>query len=154
AYIHHFDVFGPPQPETLKRPLTNYLYRGAGLDAETPLFQCPDDVGTALYTNPVGPNPVYYLCGNSYYINPWAEYRPVGKRRLKAPSSVVLAEEAPIFFNVWFAQLGRGWHGRFSTHNLLFLDFHADARYLDTRSHHGPGWFIENYFDIMDYYAY
>ena len=33
-----------------------------------------------------------------------------------------------------------GWHGRWSNHNILFLDSHAEGRYLDTRFLRGAGW--------------
>jgi prepilin-type N-terminal cleavage/methylation domain-containing protein len=155
AYIHDIE-HNPPQPEVLRRPLTNYLYRGAGLDQPTPLFECPDDVGTPLWDNPVGAYPIYYLCGNSYYTNPWSTYQQVGSRRLKITSMIVLIEEASMFFGFaeYPQQQVNGWHGRFSTHNMLFLDFHAESKFVDTRQYYGPGWFVENYFDIMDYYKY
>lgn len=152
AYVH--DTQTPPRPEKYKRPLTNYLYRGASLDAETPLFQCPDDAGSPLYVNPVGAHPVYYLCGNSYYTNPWGKFKPAGQQRLQITSMIVLVEEAPMYLGAAQRVQTDGWHGRFSIHNMLFLDFHAETKHVDTSKHFGPGWFIENYIDIMDYYRY
>jgi prepilin-type N-terminal cleavage/methylation domain-containing protein len=154
AAYNHDIVNKPPQPEKLKRPLTNYLYHGASLDSETPLFQCPDDVGTPLYSNPIGSCSVYYLCGNSYWTNPWQKFNQVGQRRVKSPSVVVLVEEAPFYFGVAMGLQTDGWHGRFSAHNMLFLDFHAATNLADTHKPCGPGWYAENYFDIMDYYKY
>jgi len=153
AYIHDIE-HDPPEAEKLKRPLTNYLYPRAGLDYDTPLFRCPDDVGDPRWNNPVGPYPIYYLCGNSYYTNPWRKYKQVGQHRLKITSMIVLVEEAPMYFDLSHKEQTTGWHGRFSTHNLLFLDFHAEAKYVDTRQYYGAGWFAENYFDIMDFYKF
>jgi prepilin-type N-terminal cleavage/methylation domain-containing protein len=153
AWIHDI-VHNPPEPEKLKRPLTNYLYRGAGLDQRTPLFECPDDVGTPLEINPVGLYPVSYLCGNSYYINPWGSFTPDHVPRRPSPSATVLAEDATMFIDLMYGQQNTGWHGRFSTHNMLFLDFHAESKFTDTRVYSGPGWVVENYFNIMDYYKY
>ena len=143
----------PPRPEVLGRPLTRYLYKKTGLDHPTPVFECPADVGNPLCVNPVGDLPFYYLCGNSYYTNAWESFDPVGERR-PSPSNVVLVEEGTMFMDMSREQQNRGWHGRFSVHNALFLDFHAEARYMDTRSDRGVGWFVENYISIMDYYRY
>ncbi|HPD32301.1 MAG TPA: prepilin-type N-terminal cleavage/methylation domain-containing protein [Phycisphaerae bacterium] len=152
AWIHTIRN-DPPVPETLGRPLTRYLYRGTGLDQPTPLFECPSDVGSPLLENPIGEKPIYYLCGNSYYTNPWESYQPLGTKR-SPPSAVVLVEEGAMYMDLVSGRQNLGWHGRFSTHNALFLDFHAETRFMDTRSYHGPGWVVENYFDIMDYYRY
>lgn len=59
-----------------------------------------------------------------------------------------------MFMDLLYKEQGMGWHGRFSVHNVLFLDFHAEAKFMDTRSFVGPGWFVENYFNIMDFYKY
>jgi len=152
AWIHTFRN-DPPKPETMGRPLTRYLYRGTGLDQPTPLFECPGDVGSPLLVNPVGELPFYHLCGNSYYTNPWDSYRPLGTKR-SSPSSVVLVEDGIMYMDLFRGQQSMGWHGRLSTHNALFLDLHAETRFMDTRTYHGPGWVVENYFDIMDYYRY
>lgn len=152
AWIHDVEN-DPPKPEVLGRPLTRYLYRGTGLDQPTPLFECPADVGDPMIENPVGQFPVHYLCGNSYYTNPWNRYKPPGQRR-PSPSSIVLVEDAPMYIDLVRKQQRIGWHGRFSVHNALFLDFHAEAKFMDTRTFVGPGWFVENYFNIMDYYKY
>jgi prepilin-type N-terminal cleavage/methylation domain-containing protein len=152
AWIHTIRN-DPPKPEVLGRPLTRYLYRGTGLDQPTPLFECPGDVGSPLLQNPVGERPFYDLCGNSYYTNPWDSYRPLGRKR-PSPSSVVLVEDGAMYMDLFHGRQSAGWHGRFSAHNVLFLDFHAETRFMDTRSYHGPGWVVENYFDIMDYYRY
>jgi prepilin-type N-terminal cleavage/methylation domain-containing protein len=153
------DRYTPPRPETLKRPLTSYLYHGAGLDQEMPLFRCPDDVGRPdtgpLFCEPVGDSPAFYdLCGNSYDIVPSGPYTRALGQRIHAPSVVVLAMEGPMYVDLTFKQQNTGWHGRFSAHNMLFLDFHAEAKIVDTRNLRGPGWVIENYIDIMDYYKY
>jgi len=153
AYLHTLAIFGPPQPEKLRRPLTNYLYRNAGLDEDMPLFRCPSDNGSDLWA-PLGPRPIYEVCGNSYWTNPWGEYvKPWGRRR-SATSSIVLASEMPLSIDVARSIRSTGWHRRFSTHNILFLDFHADARCVDTRKCYGPGWAVENYFKIMSFYSY
>jgi len=153
AFIHHYPIFGEPKPETQPRMLTQLLYKGAGLDGPTPLFECPADQGSDRYDNPFGHAPLYFICGNSYYIFPW-HARPQKASRIKNTSAVVLVAEGTVSFDVFSRRQSRGWHGRFSTHNLLFLDFHAENRYIDTRKFYGPGWQIENYFDIMDYYAF
>lgn len=106
-----------------------------------------------MLENPIGEKPIYYLCGNSYYTNPWESYQPLGTKR-SPPSAVVLVEEGAMYMDLVSGRQNLGWHGRFSTHNALFLDFHAETRFMDTRSYHGPGWVVENYFDIMDYYRY
>jgi len=150
AYLH--DLHDPPRPETLKRPLTNYLYRNATLDDETPLFRCPSDTGTDYW--PEARQAYYVLCGNSYYVNPWGAPPAPWKGKRGATSSVILVEEAPLYIGYAYRKQIPGWHGPFSTHNILFLDFHAERKYTDTREGSGPGWHLANYFDIMNVYAY
>ncbi|GMV97739.1 MAG: type II secretion system protein [Phycisphaerae bacterium] len=168
---HDFD----DRPEDMKRPLTDYIYHKAGLDDDMPLFHCPDDVGM----RPIDPKyeswisdpakrgaTIYEICGNSYYINPWDFSKPVSSaRRFKIPAAMIVAEEAPMLFSMgdegarWLPKQIMGWHGRFSRHNLLFLDFHAANLYVHPRGNYtdphrwnGPGWFAPNYFEIMDFY--
>jgi len=38
--------------------------------------------------------------------------------------------------------LGMGWHRKFSTYSMGFLDGHATHQYIDTRFSRGPGWNI------------
>lgn len=156
-----------PNEETFTRPLTRYLYPHAGLDNEMPLFQCPGDRELAgsmyekfarVFGDHIQKNKtVYQMCGNSYYSNPWIGPSFDGKRHGLVTSQTVLFEDAVFYIDG--RQVGEflpvqsmGWHGAFSKHNLLFLDFHAAFVYADTRGRSGPGWLIENYFDIMDYY--
>lgn len=150
AYIH--DVDDPNKPETLKRPLTSFLYPGTNLDTEQPLFECPSDVGSDKW-KPLGERkPYYYVCGNSYWIYPWRDSPQVSQRRLKIPSVVPVVFEAPMYMGLSYKEPVPGWHGRFSYHIALYLDFHVEYRHFDTTNYYGSGWFVERYFDIMDYY--
>ncbi len=38
--------------------------------------------------------------------------------------------------------LGMGWHRKFSSYSMAFLDGHADFKFIDTRYTRGPGWNI------------
>lgn len=139
----HSDGISEAVAETEKRPLTRLLYPHAALDSDTPFFRCPSDTGTELWSPEGMPdNSIYYLCGNSYYNNPWDEQVVPAGRALKTPSTIVLAEEAPMFVGIRNARKVTGWHGALGRHNALFLDFHAEQREFDTA----------NYFDIMDFY--
>ncbi len=152
AVIHHWKSGQPP--EILPRPLTEFLYRGSSLDSPTPLFECPSDNGSPEW-KPLGPqDPYYYTCGNSYWINPWTDYPQISSKRLRAVSSIVVVEEAPMYFALRDKKNNMGWHKKFSQHNLLFLDFHAEPKKVDTRKYYGPGWFVVKYFEIMDYYRF
>jgi hypothetical protein len=165
AVIHDWNR--PKRPETLKRPLTQYLYRGAGLDGETPLFRCPSDKGMwhlqdatlaariaaadPEYLQQKG-KPFYHICGNSYSINPWNTTKDIRKTRVRSPSNVVLAEEATMYLDWRYRVRGPGWHGEYATHNILFLDMHVARMRMDTTEDRGDGWYIPSYFEIMDYY--
>ncbi len=159
-------------PETFNRPLTRYLYPKSSLDNEMPLFQCPGDTEltndnfTKLkrsFSDIRKDQSIYEICGNSYYNNPWLDSTMEEKRHALVTSRVVLYEDAVFFIDkrrygnegsefYLPAVQSMGWHGSFSKHNLLFLDFHGEFKYADTRADSGPGWIVENYFDIMDYY--
>lgn len=165
------DIVSPARPEVLKRPLTNFIYRNAGLDAEMPLFECPDDMGfDTKYQDWIDDpamlgRPMYQVCGNSYWINPWEDAPQVSKKRVRDTSSIVVAQEAIAYYSISRAEKTMNWHGTMAKHNMVFLDFHAANMYIDPLAknpttgqkdpslrYHGPGWFAVNYFEIMDYY--
>lgn len=171
ALIHYYDSKAPRLPEQYKRPLTDYLYRGASLDRPTPLFECPSDTGPRIlrpdilekvsatdhlheYDELVG-RPLHYICGNSYSINPWSEYDALPKKRMRSPSSIVLAEEGDMEYERrynYIAGEGRAWHGQVYTYSTLFLDMHAGMKTMPPKQFYGPGWYLPSYFQIMDYY--
>lgn len=170
AVVPH-DFSTPGRPEVLKRPLTEFLYKGAGLDTDLPVFQCPSDNGFdaqgATWLRPEQRTlTAYQACGNSYYNNPWSDFKQTSPKRLRIPSMLIVIEEAPMYMSVWQRRQLTGWHRQFSRHNLLFLDFHAANLYVDPRTHdkegnalgppsrqyQGPDWFAINYFEIMDHY--
>lgn len=107
---------------------------------------------------------IYELCGNSYYTNQlYNMWRPgglpprfrapavmAGNLNRPSPSITVLTGEAPFGPSVMRRRQVDGWHGRFSTHNLLFLDMHAEFKQVDTRDDFGPGWVVASYFFLMD----
>jgi len=161
----------PGRPETLKRPLTDFIYKGAGLDSDVPLFQCPGDRGfekdQAYWIDPPSLRSlsIYDVCGNSYYNSPWHAPKQTSSKRLRIPSMMILAEEGPAYMSIDERRQLSGWHKQFSRHNVLFLDFHATNLYIDPRTtdpttgardpmrqYQGPGWFSINYFEIMDFY--
>jgi prepilin-type N-terminal cleavage/methylation domain-containing protein len=177
--IHTYPNMGlEPTPETYTRPLTRYIHPKSRLDNDMPVFHCPGDrelSDTARrkfehYWEVTLPDnkSIYDLCGNSYYSNPWYG-SPFGKKRHALVTSQVVLYEDGIFeldkrsisalnedTKKWEVIVpsgpSLGWHGSFSKYNMLFLDFHAASMYADPLKLKGPGWVIENYFDIMDYY--
>ncbi|GMV97738.1 MAG: hypothetical protein AMXMBFR83_20930 [Phycisphaerae bacterium] len=181
AAFNH-DYVDPPREETLKRPMTDFLYRRSGLDAPTPLFECPSDSGFDTKSWPIAADEAdafktgrlppalqgeksYKICGNSYWINPWNSRTPNVAKRSRDTARIILAEDAPLHFSVTRGVQLPGWHGRFSRHNVLFLDFHAANLYVDPRPYNavtntwsarrqyqGADWLFINYFEIMDYY--
>ena len=161
AVVHHYDpekLGTQSEPETGRRPLTRYLYKRIGLDSRTPQFECPSDPGVEreIWEHGLSPSkPIHEICGNSYYTNPWGKWSkpgPDGGTRIKDPAIIVLAEDAAFYFDRMAKGRTKGWHDRYSTHNLLFLDSHAEFKFVDTRQHYGPGWYVENYFEIMSFY--
>ncbi|MEP0842266.1 MAG: prepilin-type N-terminal cleavage/methylation domain-containing protein [Phycisphaerae bacterium] len=170
AYPH--DFMNPARPEVLKRPLTDFIYKRAGLDADMPLFHCPDDNGAErkflgwMDDPALKSSSMYEICGNSYWTNAWDDNRiDPSRKRPKTTSTLIVAEEAPAYYSIAYEQQVKNWHGRHSRHNFVFLDFHAANLYIDprrfnpltgqnelTRTYMGPGWYAVNYFEIMDYY--
>lgn len=155
----------PGRPETLKRPLTSFMYKGAGLDADVPVFRCPSDKGLEPeqtgWIDPPGLKSlsIYDVCGNSYYNHPWGAPPQTSSKRLRIPSMMILADEAPAYMSIsymWPPRPVMGWHKQMGRHNVLFLDFHAANIYIKPgpgeRQYRGPGWFAINYFEIMDHY--
>ncbi len=135
-------------PETEKRPLTGYLYPDAALDSETPVFLCPSDTPTAWSNTQMPGGNLYTVCGNSYYINFFGEVKEQAARTATAPGKVVVFTEAPMYFDMADGVRGDGWHGRFSTHNVLFLDMHATATRADTRQRAGPDWNVTDFLAV------
>jgi prepilin-type N-terminal cleavage/methylation domain-containing protein len=164
AFPH--DFVDPPKPETLKRPMSDFVYKNAGLDQDMPLFKCPSDTGfdkPGQYWLPVELKTAsaYDACGNSYYNNPWDTPGQTSPKRLRVTSMIILAEEAPAYTSIFDDYSGAprkvmGWHKQMARHNILFLDFHAANTLVDptrsSRRYQGPDWFAINYFEIMDHY--
>ena len=63
-----------------------------------------------------------------------------------AASSFLVAYEATVHPAMFGARASgggvqeRGWHTGWSRHSMLFLDGHAEHRYIDTRYPFGDGW--------------
>jgi hypothetical protein len=160
AKIHYYRSEDQDKEEERPRPLTRYIYPHASLDSNTEVFECPSDVGSE-YWKPFGSiQPYYYLCGNTYWTNPWPERdtdgqdrrRQLGPRRMRQVSSIVVVEEPLMYLGLARKKEVDGYHGQFSRHNMLFLDFHAEYKRVDTSTYYGPGWFVMSYWEIMDYY--
>lgn len=134
-----------PTPEVEKRPLTGYLYPRATLDADTPVFHCPSDRPTE-WSQPIVPGAsIYRVCGNSYYLNMFGK-NPVDKRVPSASASqVIVFMEAPLHELLAKTEQGMGWHRQFSTHNVAFLDMHAESVYVDSRHRSGVRWNVSDF---------
>ncbi len=130
----------------------------------TPVFECPSDKG-GVWMNVPGDDPwlyktMYSLCGTSYDENyhvgmNWAVTMSPGanSRWLQLSNAFVrvqLRKEASRFAILWEDAFDssqwmrlprRGWHMRWITHNLLFLDGHSAATRTDTTlGSRGLGW--------------
>ncbi|MHC4091095.1 MAG: type II secretion system protein [Planctomycetota bacterium] len=68
----------------------------------------------------------------------WRQYEQHGASRF-----VTLAED-PFDFAVVNETQELGFHGKFSWHNLAFMDGHADYLRTDTRRHSGPEWTVHD----------
>jgi len=151
-WLHGGSSETEPGPETEIRPLTPYLYPGADLDASTPVFRCPSDRATD-WSDALIPNaPIYRVCGNSYYINMFGESPFPARPTTSSTSSAVLYMEAPLYFLLASGERGNGWHGRYATHNLLFLDLHAAGLYVDSRERSGPKWTVSDFLAMDGFY--
>lgn len=145
---HGGEAASPAAEETEIRPLTPYLYEGATLDSPTPVFRCPADVPTAWSDGHMPGANIYRTCGNSYYINMFgaSPYHDVPPQ--SSTSKVVLYTEAAPYFLLAEVAEGAGWHKRFNSHNLLFLDLHAASTLMDTRQHSGDGWTVSDFLAV------
>ena len=65
----------------------------------------------------------------------------VGQRHILAPGK-------PLYEYLGFSVQGDGWHRRFSTHNLLFLDLHAASTHLDSRQLEGRDWSVTDFLAV------
>ena len=148
AYLHDEGAVDNKGPETEKRPLTSYLYKGADLDTPTPVFRCPSDTPLPWSNGLIPGANIYTTCGNSYYINFFGESKEPAARPASSPAKVVLYIEAPMYFDMAGGVQGNGWHGRFSTHNIMFLDMHAAATRADTRERSGQYWTVTDFLDV------
>ncbi len=138
--------------ETEARPLTSYLYKSAGLDSPTPVFQCPSDRGTPWSNGLVpGGATIFKVCGNSYYINMYGQHQNMNRKSESAPSNVVLYMEAPLYENLGLAKQETGWHRQFSRHNLLFMDFHAANTFVDSRELSGKDWTVTELLNMSSF---
>ena len=151
-WIHAGPAVEEPGPETETRPLTRYLYPHANLDSPTPVFRCPSDRPTAWSDGLIPGATIYRTCGNSYYINMFGESAFPALPTKGSLSRAVLYMEAPLYFHLGEVVQGDGWHCRFSTHNLLFLDLHAASTYTDSREHSGPGWTVTDFLAMNGFY--
>lgn len=129
---HRFSMTGNSNPE----------------NTETKGISSYEDVGTSYHYN------LHALQGVSIngHSNPWENgfnyWTEVGKALtrqvlMKHSSTFVMYLEDPFDWGIsndsGHVQIV-GNHGAFSKHSLGFLDGHAVYRYVDTRTHGGPGW--------------
>ena len=135
-------------PETEKRPLTSYVYPGSDLDSPTPVFLCPSDTPLTWSEGLIPGANIYTTCGNSYYINFFGESMEQAARPASAPAKVVVYTEAPMYFDMAYGVQSRGWHGRFSTYNIMFLDMHAAPTRADTRERSGQDWTVTDFLAV------
>jgi prepilin-type N-terminal cleavage/methylation domain-containing protein len=146
-------IHGDDGPETETRPLTKYLYSDADLDMPTEVFLCPSDAPTNWSNQQIAGGNMYTVCGNSYYINFFGTLKQPAAKPASPPSKIVVYTEAPLY-ELWAAGVqARGWHGRFSVHDVLFLDMHAAATRVDSRERSGPDWTVTDFLDMHGFYA-
>ena len=138
----------PSEPETENRPLTLYLYDDVKLDMPTPVFRCPSDKPTEWSDQMIRGGNLYTVCGNSYYINFFGTTKDPAATPASSTSKVVVYTEAPLYFDLADGVQSRGWHGRFSIHNLMFLDLHAAATRVDSRERSGPDWTVTDFLAV------
>ena len=152
------------------RPLNKYLAAGAQGNQQIPLYICPSDAtrGFVLADDETPPEAEqvtsWQSAGNSYAINWWwmNYYENSGEwslEEMKDNSATVikprLGGRGSAFAVIYEALLnplfvdargggvqGRGWHKQWSRHSLLFLDGHAEHRFVDSRYPFGDGWSI------------
>ena len=118
----------------------------------------PSDTGTPSYEQTVGKS-IYYVCGNSYYMNTHGEFTRKRQKSRLHPSTIVMYEEANLHFLLGPPRTlygagtsggtqGVGWHGRKNRFNVGFLDLHAADMTIDPRKVSGPGWNVTDFFRI------
>lgn len=140
AWVH------TPTTEFEPRPLTAYIYGNVGLDIDTPLFKCPSDRPTKWSASVLPGQPIYKVCGNSYYLNMFGMQAGLKPSHSKvSPSRILAYLEAPLHELFARDEQDYGWHGKFSTHNVLFLDMHAEAKYVDSRKRSAAEWDAEHF---------
>ena len=124
--------------------------------SETPVGSIPNDIVTSRRS--------WETAGNSFAINWWwmnyyfpqgdwtlDEMGPYAQQLVRARSggrgsTFTVFYEAPLNSSLVDARASggglqvRGWHGAWSQHSLLFLDAHAEHRYVDSRYPFGDGW--------------
>jgi prepilin-type N-terminal cleavage/methylation domain-containing protein len=122
-----------PIPENEIRPLTRYVYPGGTLDVPAPLFECPSDRPTEWSDSVLSGERIFEVCGNSYYLNMYGTVPSQKPQPAISPANVIVYMEAPLHELFATRQQGPGWHRRFSTHNVVFLDMHAAAQFVDSR---------------------
>jgi hypothetical protein len=147
-----------PEIEWYNRPLSKFMYAGVPSEDRVGVFECPSDKGTPLYEQTQGRS-IYYVCGNSYYMNTHGEFTKKSQKSRLHPATIVMYEDANLHFLLgdprtlpWSsgrqASQGMGWHGRKNRFNVGFLDLHAADVSIDPRKLSGPGWNITDFFRI------
>ncbi|HUU85322.1 MAG TPA: DUF1559 domain-containing protein [Phycisphaerae bacterium] len=147
-YLHGGTEEDPLAPESEIRPLTRYLYPNATLDSPTPIFRCPSDRPTDWSNSLIPGANIYRTCGNSYYINFFGKETFASLPAQGPTSKSVLYMETPLYEYLGLQVQGDGWHRRFSTHNLLFLDLHAASTYVDSRQREGRDWSVTDFLAV------
>lgn len=140
-----------PMPETEIRPLTEYVYPGASLDIPTPLFECPSDRATDWSDSVAPKKRIFEVCGNSYYLNMFGTVPSLKPQPTISPSNVIVYLEAPL--HELFAQRkqGLGWHRRPSTHNVVYLDMHAEAEFIDSTVRSTHQWSVDQFMMVSGF---
>jgi len=144
---------GNPDFEMETRVLNRYLY-GDGAGSEMDLYVCPTDGGIPeapvdfddYFFNWGEERPVHEVTGTSYRLNNHIDFTQTSqfkeyfygpymrpRTRVPDPSTTVILEEAVAEVAKWndpdqFRTLG--WHRKYHTFNVAFVDGHAGSIYL------------------------
>lgn len=140
-----------PTYENEIRPLTRYVYPGGSLDIPTPLFECPSDRATEWSESVLPGERIFEVCGNSYYLNMFGTVPGQKPQPKISPANVIVYLEAPLHELFATRQQGTGWHRRFSTHNVVYLDLHAAAQFVDSRVRGNHEWNVTEFIMVSGF---
>ena len=155
-----------------ERPLSKYLAPAATRESKPDIYRCPGDrtrgfgiiSGGSFTLNPHDTWTSWEAAGNSYAVNWfWMDYfrsswgtSLMEQYSLKFMPDMVggNASEFIVYYESLMHNIVQdsthtgqgvqrfGWHHEFSKHVAVFLDGHAEYRFLDTRYPYGVGWTI------------